>query len=36
MHTPVEIVSLKDIKRAARLIIEFTKRLGDCSLHDLK
>jgi endoglucanase len=36
MHTPVEIVSLKDIERAARLIIEFTKRLGNCSLHDLK
>jgi putative aminopeptidase FrvX len=36
MHTPVEIVSLKDIERATRLIIEFIKRLGDRSVHDLK
>ena len=36
MHTPVEIVSLKDIERAARLITDFIKRLGDISLRDLK
>jgi len=27
MHTPVEVVSLKDIERAARLITHFIKRL---------
>ncbi len=27
MHTPVEIVSLKDIERSARLVLEFLKRL---------
>ena len=36
MHTPVEIVSLKDIERAARLITEFIKRLGEATPHDLK
>ena len=36
MHTPVEIVSLKDIERAARLITEFIKRLGDSLSDDLK
>lgn len=29
MHTPVETVSLKDIDRARRLIVEFIKRLED-------
>lgn len=29
MHTPVEIVALKDIQRAARLIAEFIVRLDD-------
>lgn len=29
MHTPVEIVSLKDIERAARLITLFIKKLGE-------
>lgn len=36
MHTPVEIVSLKDIERAARLITDFTKRLEGFSMRDLK
>lgn len=36
MHTPVEIVSLKDIERAARLITRFIKKLGDVPLHVLK
>jgi endoglucanase len=36
MHTPVEIVSLKDIERAARLITRFIKKLGDVPLHALK
>ncbi len=27
MHTPVEVVSLKDVERTARLVIEFLKRL---------
>ncbi len=29
MHTPVEMVSLKDIDRTQRLIVEFIKRLDD-------
>jgi len=36
MHTPVEVVSLKDIERATRLIIGFIKRLEDGSIHDLE
>jgi putative aminopeptidase FrvX len=36
MHTPVEIVSLKDIERAARLITDFTKRLEVYAITDLK
>jgi putative aminopeptidase FrvX len=35
MHTPVEIVSLKDIERAARLITLFIKRLGELSSHEV-
>jgi endoglucanase len=29
MHTPVEMVSLKDITRAGRLLAEFTAGLDD-------
>jgi len=36
MHTPVEIVSLKDIERTARLITRFIKRLEDVPIHDLE
>jgi endoglucanase len=36
MHTPVEIVSLKDIERAARLITYFIKKLGERGSPDLK
>jgi endoglucanase len=35
MHTPVEIVSLKDIERAARLVTHFIKRLGEEGLPDV-
>jgi putative aminopeptidase FrvX len=35
MHTPVEIVSLRDIERAARLITDFAKRLENFSMYDL-
>jgi putative aminopeptidase FrvX len=35
MHTPVEIVSLKDIERAARLITRFIERLEDSPMHEL-
>lgn len=28
LHTPVEVVCLKDIERASRLVIEFVKQLG--------
>ena len=36
MHTPVEVVSLKDIERAARLITRFAGRLEDHALRDTK
>ncbi len=36
MHTPVEIVSLKDIERAARLISNFIKKLGDMPFPDIQ
>jgi endoglucanase len=36
MHTPVEIVSLKDIERAARLITNFIGRLGELSITTMK
>lgn len=35
MHTPVEIVSLKDIERTARLIAEFITTLDDQTLGEL-
>ncbi len=35
MHTPVEVVSLKDINRAGRLIAEFITRLDDDTLAAL-
>jgi endoglucanase len=35
MHTPVEIISLKDIRRAGRLIAEFIARLGPDTLAQL-
>jgi putative aminopeptidase FrvX len=35
MHTPVEIVSVKDIERAARLIAEFVTTLDDQTLGKL-
>jgi putative aminopeptidase FrvX len=28
MHTPVEMVSMKDIERTSRLLAEFVARLG--------
>lgn len=36
MHTPVEVVSLKDIERAARLIARFIERLEGHVLKDMK
>jgi len=35
MHTPVEVVSLKDIRRAGRLIAEFAARLDSAYLEKL-
>jgi endoglucanase len=35
MHTPVEVVALKDIRRAGRLIAEYITRLGSDSLSRL-
>lgn len=35
MHTPVEIVALKDIERAARLVAEFIEGLDDGALDKL-
>jgi endoglucanase len=35
MHTPVEVVALKDITRAGRLVAEFAARLGPDSLAAL-
>jgi endoglucanase len=35
MHTPVEMVSLKDIERAARLVAEFVADLDDRTLDRL-
>jgi len=35
MHTPVEVVSLKDIKRAARLVSEFITYLDDSFMDSL-
>lgn len=35
MHTPVEIVALKDIRRAARLVAEVVADLDDGTLHRL-
>jgi endoglucanase len=35
MHTPVEIVSLRDIERAARLITRFIEKLEDSPIHEL-
>ena len=35
MHTPVEVVSLKDVQRAGRLIAEFAARLDDAYLDQL-
>ncbi|NDJ35857.1 MAG: M42 family metallopeptidase [Chloroflexi bacterium] len=35
MHSPVEIVALKDIERTARLIVEFVTRLDDSTLESL-
>jgi endoglucanase len=35
MHTPVEIVSLKDIMRAGRLVAEFAARLDEHSMEAL-
>ena len=36
MHTPVEVVSLKDIERTVRLITGFIKRLEQTSIHDVE
>ncbi len=35
MHTPVEVVCLKDIERTARLIVEFLKKIEKRSNHGL-
>jgi len=35
MHTPVEIVAIKDIERAARLVAEFAASLDDDTLGSL-
>jgi putative aminopeptidase FrvX len=36
MHTPVELVSMKDITRAGRLLAEFAAELDDRTLDELK
>jgi endoglucanase len=36
MHTPVEMVSLKDIARAGRLLAEFAAGLDDTFMSSLK
>jgi putative aminopeptidase FrvX len=35
MHTAVEVVALKDINRAGRLIAEFAINLNDDFMNDL-
>jgi len=35
MHTPVEIISIKDVKRAGRLLAEFAKSLDEAMLDKL-
>ncbi|NDJ54605.1 MAG: M42 family metallopeptidase [Chloroflexi bacterium] len=35
MHTPVEIASLKDIERTARIVVQFISELDDQTLHRL-
>jgi endoglucanase len=35
MHTPVEMVSMKDIRRAGRLLAEFAAQLDDESLNEI-
>jgi len=35
MHTPVEVISMKDIRRAGRLIAEFITRLSPETLDRL-
>jgi len=36
MHTPVEVVSIKDVKRAGRLLAEFASSLDENTLDELK
>ena len=36
MHTPVELVSLKDINRAGRLLAEFIARLEPISFNNIQ
>ncbi len=36
MHTPVEMISLKDVRRAGRLLAEFIAALDDETLDDLR
>jgi len=36
MHTPVEMISLKDVKRAGRLLAEFIAALDDEMMDDLR
>ena len=36
MHTPVEMISLKDVKRAGRLLAEFIAALDDGTMDDLR
>jgi endoglucanase len=35
MHTPVEMVSMKDIRRAGRLLAEFAAQLDDKFMQKL-
>ena len=35
MHTPVEMVSMKDVARAGRLLAEFAARLDDMFMQKL-
>jgi tetrahedral aminopeptidase len=35
MHTPVEVVSMKDVRRVGRLLAEFITNLDDTTLEKL-
>lgn len=36
MHTPVEVITMKDVRRAGRLIAEYISRLTEESFAELK